>query len=121
MQEQITFIEHKNYLEVNLEGERDYTNLLAIWESVLNKSDSSKLYKILITTKMTGSLSLVQYYNIFDKIRDNRIILKYKIAGFFEYTSQDEIEKFDKLIAQNEGWKVRLFNDYNKAKEWLLK
>ena len=121
MSEQITFFENEEYLEVRLKGEREYVNLLKIWITVLNKSDSLKLNKILITTQMTGSLSLVQYYNIFDKIRENRIILKYKIAGVFEHTPKEEIRKFDKIISQNEGWHVCLFTDYDEAKEWLLK
>ncbi len=116
----VQYEQHADYLEVTLEGERNYSNLTEVWLSLLAKCDSLKLYKILITTKMTGSLSLIQYYNIFDKIRENRIILKYQIAGVFENTPQTEIDKFDRIISQNEGWKVRLFNNTEKARHWLL-
>lgn len=117
----IKYVEHKDFLEVILQGERDYFDLAKIWESLFDKCDTLKLNKIFIVSQMTGSLSLTQYYNILDKIRSKRIILKYKIAGIFDQSAKEEIKKFDKVISQNEGWNVRLFHDYDEAKEWLLK
>lgn len=114
----IKFEDRGEYLYALVSGENLSPGIAEqYWDEIARERIKLKKSKILIEKNFTESVSPAEMYEMGVSLGSN---FKGKKIAFFDRYGNEEINDFGKLVAQNQGVKIRIFTSIESAENWLI-
>jgi hypothetical protein len=121
MSHQITASKHQDIVHIHATGIRNFQSVLEIATEVFSSCRELGVQKALVDIRaLDGRLSvwdtikLVETY--FVKLRDRDVL---KQAALVDLADNRERYQFFETVARNRGYNLLVFEDVEKAEEWL--
>ena len=121
---ELSHINHPEYLEIFLDGNRIPGNELeettAYWKRIFEISQKLGQRRILVLARIKGRFPVIAQVEISFRIKEIGCTHEHRIAAV-AYSEETFIKAYliEKLML-NWGYKTRLFRNKEKAKSWLL-
>jgi hypothetical protein len=115
----ITF--ENDYVQIISNGEKSFESSLKIWTNAVKVCQKHNCFKVLgvaSSTKMHTTIESYQHGALFHQINIDH---KFKIAWVELNPDAISSIKFIETVLLNRGYNVKLFQDVEEAKTWLLK
>jgi hypothetical protein len=114
----ITF--ENDFVQVISNGEKSFESSSKIWTNALKVCQEHNCYKVLGIAKTTKQHTTIEAYKHGELFHQVKIDHNYKIA--WVELNPDEVDsiKFIEVVLLNHGFNVKLFDDVETAKTWLL-
>lgn len=112
-----------DYLLVEVSGNREHgrevIDSLMGWKKVAEMCHVKKLHKVLTVLKLTGRLPTFSAYEI-GSVPDT-FGWGHKFKGAIVDLNKESIEdnRFGETVANNRGYRIKIFDNVEDAKEWL--
>lgn len=117
---QLTIEEHPSYLHATVTGTRSAQNALRFLEEAYDACVKRGHSAVLLEMNLSGpSLDLASIYRVISKRSADATKLR-KIAYVDASTKDLDKKKFAETVAVNRAVNVRLFEDLDAAKQWIL-
>jgi hypothetical protein len=110
-----------DYLLVKVEGENTPNNVAKYLSEVLNTCMQYNCYKVLIEENLLGSsIGTLDMFNVVKNAANHPMSAKIKIA-YIDINKEHNMSDllFGETVAVNRAVNVKIFSDYNDAKNWL--
>lgn len=115
---QVTF--ENDFVQILSKGEKSLETSLNLWKETIQVCNQHKCYKILGLATSIKPPTTIESYKHADLLHDFKIDHTYKIAWIeFNPEAVGSI-KFLENVLFNRGLDVKLFQDVDEAKSWLL-
>lgn len=121
---ELSHINHPEYLEINLVGNRtpgyELEETTSYWKKIFEISQRLGHDCILVHARMKGRFPIMAQVEISFRIKDIGCTHEHRIAAV-AYSEETYIKAYliEKLML-NWGYRTRLFRNKDKAKNWLL-
>ncbi len=122
MDYQVLISHHEQYLHVEVRGEANYKNALAMWKEVVQACESHQCYRILGEQNMLHTVSTSDAYDHPKLFREAGVTRKHRIAWVDHNPRTRTTTEFihDVLTNRQVGGQGRVFSNLDKARQWLL-
>ena len=120
---EITILEEVLYTKVIVKGERtplQKTDAAMAWTEVANYCQQNKTKKLLIISKLRGSISQISSFDISNSLEQFGLRKDIKIAFVDKQKQSFEANSFSTKFANNKGFDVKIFMNNNNAVSWLI-
>jgi len=108
------------YVEIISNGEKSYQSSLRLWASALKACNENDCFKVLGIATSSKAPSTIDSYKHAELLHTFKVDFKYKIAWVELNPEEFEGIKFLENVLFNRGLNVKLFEDVESAKTWLL-
>jgi hypothetical protein len=116
----IIFEDRIEYLYVYVSGEHDsYEISRAYWLEVAEHCRRTGCKRVLIEEDIAEVVSMTDMFRLANDLPQMGF-LGVRVAFFDRYAEHNELNEFGELVAVNRGLYGKIFNEIDKAKEWLL-
>lgn len=116
----IKFENRPQYLYVYVEGEKNRFEIgKKYWSEILAECQKSNYEKVLVEENISGNISAAEMYEIATRVSNlgfGNILLAFVDCQLEHHT----LNRFGELVANNRGLKVKIFNNFTEAEQWLL-
>lgn len=122
MSYEITIKYEGDHLHVQHTGDDSYQISLELWCRISKACEKHKCFNILGESNTNKLLSTMDAFNHIEIFRDAGITHKYRIAWVDHNPATKQVFKFIETVLKNRSVaSVGLFENVEKAMEWLLK
>jgi hypothetical protein len=120
----VSITEHKDYLRVQMSGKRNSSqepeDSIRAWTQITEACDKANLDRILVVSNITGRLETLAPLDIARSHESFGWSKHFKMAFVsFDEESWNDIS-FAETVGVNRGFFVKLFDNEQDAKAWLL-
>lgn len=123
MESTLTITPHlqENYLHVHVKGTGSYESALMLWKSVAQACEKHQCYNVLGEQFLVDTVTTSEAFDHPTIFKQAGISLKHRIAWVDKNPrTRDTTEFICNVITNRSIGSVRLFNDVDSAKRWLL-
>ncbi|HEY9113264.1 MAG TPA: hypothetical protein VIN10_01105 [Bacteroidales bacterium] len=120
MGHELNIIVREKYVEIISKGEKSYETSLNLWNRAVEVCKENKCYKVLGIATSTKAPSTIDSYKHADLLHNFNIDYTFKIAWVELNPEEYGGIKFLENVLFNRGMNVKLFQDVETAKSWLL-
>ena len=120
MGHELNFIVREKYVEIISKGVKSYETSLNLWNRAVEVCKENNCYKVLGIATSTKAPSTIDSYKHADLLHNFNIDYTFKIAWVELNPDEYEGIKFLENVLFNRGLDVKLFEDVETAKNWLL-
>ena len=108
------------YFIPNQNGEIDFNDSLKILKNVAEKSKNGKVKNMLVDVRnFVSVLSVPEIYEVISELGKYREQFNRKIAVVYGLHYDEDKARFFEMSAQNRGFLINAFADYDEAVKWL--
>lgn len=108
------------YIEIISNGEKSYQSSLRLWASALKVCKENDCFKVLGIATSSKAPSTIDSYKHGELLHNFNVDYKYKIAWVELNPEEFEGIEFLENVLVNRGLNVKLFENIETAKVWLL-
>ncbi len=120
---EVYFTEESSFTKVIVNGERksqqDIDGAMA-WFKIAQYCDDNETKKLLIISKLTGSISRMSSYDVSRSLEQFGVKKHIKIAFIDTLTESFNANSFSVKFTKKNGYDIELFDDENAAISWLI-
>jgi len=121
MKYQLKYEKRDKYLFVSVSGAKDsYSISYNYWKEILDLCSKMGYNKALIEENLKTQLSITDMFKVVDAISNIKLSKTIKCAFFDTQISHKSLNKFGENVAVNRGVLAIIFNNFNKAENWLI-
>lgn len=120
MGHELNIIVREKYVEIISKGEKSYETSLNLWNRAVEVCKENNCYKVLGIATSSKAPSTIDSYKHADLLHNFNIDYTFKIAWVELNPEEYEGIKFLENVLFNRGMNVKLFQDVETAKSWLL-
>lgn len=121
---EVSIQECKDHIRVEVSGERTSGNekedAINLWTQVVEVCRKSEVKKILVISTLTGRVPAVKTYDIAGNPEAFGWSREYKLALVDLDENSRQHNLFAEDVAVNRGFHVKVFDNEEDAKDWLL-
>ncbi len=116
----VRIIHHKDFLKMTPSGEIDLDKSKQLLLSIASVNKPPNKYDVLVDFRdTTPQLTIVGITKLVDVMINNRTSFRYKLAILTPQGRGLELAKFMEVYAQNRGFQVAAFDNFEEAMLWL--
>lgn len=120
MNAEIQFISVSDYFTPKENGKIDFNDSLNILKNVAAQNENGKIKNMLIDVRdFVTELSVPEIYEIITELSNYREHFSRKIAVVYGPHFEADKSEFFQISAQNRGFNINTFSDYDEAVTWL--
>jgi hypothetical protein len=117
---EITFEHRQHYLYVYVTGDQDsYEVSRSYWLEVAEECRKTGYKKVLIDEDIENMVSIAEVYKLASELPQMGF-QGVRVAFYDRFADHADLNQFGELVATNRGLLARVFNDPQKAEDWLL-
>lgn len=114
----LTFETRDGYLYAYVEGEEDsYDISRAFWLEIAEESKRLGIPDVLVDENIVANASMAEVFQLAAEIPAMGFG---RVAFVDRYLSQNDVNAFGELVANNRGMNGKVFNDLTSAEAWLV-
>jgi hypothetical protein len=122
MKAEIKIVKTKDFLKTKATGELNLKESKKVIAQIAELNQKSKFHEILVDIRNTTSvLTLSDIYELVTEIAKNREAFRKKVALLLGPNNDIDKARFLEMCAQNRGFLVNVFDDFEKAVRWLMR
>jgi hypothetical protein len=115
---QLEFEARDTYLYARLTGKDSFAASLSYWNEIKDKVQDTGAKKLLVHENLEGEVNEEEMYDLMvDLLRDG--FPEVKVAFFDENLNDADINHLGKMVANNHGANVRIFESLSNARYWI--
>jgi CHAD domain-containing protein len=120
MKAEIKFVKTKDFLKTTASGELNLNESIKVLHKIAELNQPDNLHDMLIDIRETISvLTLSDIYELVTEVGRHRQSFRKKIAILVGPQHDIDKARFLQMTAQNRGYRVNAFNDFEEAIKWL--
>jgi hypothetical protein len=115
---QLEFEARDTYLYARLTGKDSFAASLSYWNEIKDKVQDTGAKKLLVHENLEGEVNEEEMYDLMvDLVRDD--FPEVQVAFFDENLNDAAINHLGKMVANNHGANVRIFESLSNARYWI--
>lgn len=120
MKAEIKFIKTRDFLQTTASGELSLSESKKVLRQIAELNQPDDLHDMLIDIRETVSvLTLSDIYELVSEVGNHRQSFRKKIAILLGSHHDIDKARFLEMCAQNRGYRVNIFHDFEEAVCWL--
>lgn len=120
MKAEIRFVKTKDFLKTTASGELNLNESIKVLHKIAELNQPDDLHDMLIDIRETISvLTLSDIYELVTEVGRHRQSFRKKIAILLGPQHDIDKARFLQMTAQNRGYRVNAFSDFEEAIKWL--
>lgn len=101
------------------EGVDSFEVSIEYWLSILKECREKNYNKVLVVEDLEGNVSFDEAYRLSNTLTQSDFT-NIVVAFVDKYIEHQELNRFSELFVSNRGLRVKVFNEVESAKTWLL-
>jgi len=115
---QVEFEMRDTYLYAHLTGKDSFAASLSYWNEIKDKVEDCRAKKLLVHEDLEGEVTEVEMYDLMVDLLHNGFP-DVKVAFSDENPADSALNHLGKMVAENRGANVRIFEDLSRAQYWI--
>ena len=115
---QLEFEARDTYLYARLTGKDSFSASLSYWNEIKDKVTDAGAKKLLVHENLAGEVTEEEMYDlVVDLLHDG--FPEVKVAFFDENLDDEAVNHLGRMVAENRGAHVRIFESLSDAQYWI--
>lgn len=114
----LVFEDRGAYLYAHVSGKDSFAACLSYWHAIADKVAEFGLRKLLVHENLEGDISEGEIFDLMVDLKDSGL-LGIRIAFFDENDADSQINNLGRLVANNRGGNVCIFQSLEAAQSWI--
>src|SRR4030095_7486638 len=122
MKAEIKIVRVRDFLKTKASGELNLKEAKKLLAEIAELNETSDFHEILVDVRQTtAGLTLSDTYEIVSELGKYRNAFRKKVAILLGPNNDMDKARFLEMCAQNRGYLVNVFDDFEKAVRWMMK
>jgi hypothetical protein len=114
----LEFRDRESYLYVYLSGKDSFAASLSYWNEIADQVTKSGKQKLLVHENLVGEVSQAEIYDLIADLSKSAL-MNTRIAFYDENHADESVNQFGRMVAQNRGANIQVFQSLAAAERWI--
>jgi hypothetical protein len=122
MKVEIKIVKARDFLKTKASGELNLKETKKLLAQIAELHEKSDFHEILVDVRQTtAGLNLSDIYELVTELSKYREAFRKKVAILLGPNNDVNKARFLEMCAQNRGYQVNIFTDFERAVKWLMR